>query len=71
MRCSNYLTGPPIFSNHPEEIGEYTISWGKNLLIFMKVRSSVKKVCQKCKTVRRRGRIFVLCSIPKHKQRQG
>ncbi|MDO8469814.1 MAG: 50S ribosomal protein L36 [bacterium] len=37
----------------------------------MKVRSSVKKICMKCKTVRRRGRVFVICVNKKHKQRQG
>jgi len=37
----------------------------------MKVRASVKKICAQCKLVRRRGRLFVICSIPKHKQRQG
>ncbi|MEK7067159.1 MAG: 50S ribosomal protein L36 [Patescibacteria group bacterium] len=36
----------------------------------MKVRSSVKKICAKCKTVRRKGRVHVVCSTPKHKQRQ-
>jgi len=38
----------------------------------MKVRSSVKRICEHCKIVRRRGRIYVICkSNPKHKQRQG
>ncbi|XP_010520576.1 PREDICTED: uncharacterized protein LOC104799642 [Tarenaya hassleriana] len=38
----------------------------------MKVRSSVKKMCEFCRTVKRRGRVYVLCSSnPKHKQRQG
>ena len=37
----------------------------------MKVRSSVKKICEKCKIVKRRGIIYVICAIPKHKQRQG
>ncbi|HBB37039.1 MAG: 50S ribosomal protein L36 [Candidatus Moranbacteria bacterium RIFOXYB1_FULL_44_23] len=37
----------------------------------MKVRASVKKICQKCKIVRRKGKVFVICSNPKHKQRQG
>ncbi|MBX4205331.1 MAG: 50S ribosomal protein L36 [Candidatus Doudnabacteria bacterium] len=37
----------------------------------MKVRASVKPICKKCKIVRRRGIIFVICEIPKHKQRQG
>ncbi|MDP1629284.1 MAG: 50S ribosomal protein L36 [bacterium] len=37
----------------------------------MKVQSSVKKICAKCKMVRRKGRLFVICENPKHKQRQG
>ncbi|MEK7659589.1 MAG: 50S ribosomal protein L36 [Patescibacteria group bacterium] len=37
----------------------------------MKVRSSVKKICAKCKVIRRGGRVRVICSTPKHKQRQG
>ena len=37
----------------------------------MKVRASVKKICDKCKIVRRAGVVRVLCENPKHKQRQG
>ncbi|MBD3311189.1 MAG: 50S ribosomal protein L36 [Candidatus Magasanikbacteria bacterium] len=37
----------------------------------MKVQSSVKKRCAKCKTVRRRGVVYVICENPRHKQRQG
>ncbi|MBI4335045.1 MAG: 50S ribosomal protein L36 [Candidatus Omnitrophica bacterium] len=37
----------------------------------MKVRSSIKKICDKCKIIRRQGIIRVICSDPKHKQRQG
>lgn len=38
----------------------------------MKVRASVKKVCDKCKVIRRRGIVRVICSVnPRHKQRQG
>lgn len=37
----------------------------------MKVRASVRKICMKCKTVRRKGRIHVICTNLKHKQRQG
>ncbi|HIA46381.1 MAG TPA: 50S ribosomal protein L36 [Candidatus Hydrogenedentes bacterium] len=37
----------------------------------MKVRSSVKKICDKCKIIKRRGRVRVICENPKHKQRQG
>ncbi len=38
---------------------------------YMKVRASVKKMCAKCKIIRRKGIIFVICENPKHKQRQG
>ncbi|MEK7192647.1 MAG: 50S ribosomal protein L36 [Patescibacteria group bacterium] len=37
----------------------------------MKVRSSVKPICAKCSIVRRKGRVYVVCDTPKHKQRQG
>lgn len=37
----------------------------------MKVRASVKKICTKCKFVRREGVLKVICENPKHKQRQG
>ncbi|MBP8617957.1 MAG: 50S ribosomal protein L36 [Parcubacteria group bacterium ADurb.Bin305] len=37
----------------------------------MKVRASVKKLCRNCKIVRRKKRLYVVCSNPKHKQRQG
>jgi large subunit ribosomal protein L36 len=48
----------------------------------MKVRPSVKKMCPNCKVVKRstmasqkgskkKIRVYVICSNPKHKQRQG
>ncbi len=37
----------------------------------MKVRSSVKRMCENCKVIRRRGVVRVICTNPKHKQRQG
>ncbi len=37
----------------------------------MKVRTSVKKMCDKCKVIRRHGRVYVICEDPTHKQRQG
>ena len=38
----------------------------------MKVRPSVKKMCDKCKIIKRGGKVMVVCSeSPKHKQRQG
>jgi large subunit ribosomal protein L36 len=36
------------------------------------VRTAIKKLCEACRIVRRRGRLFVVCAkTPKHKQRQG
>jgi large subunit ribosomal protein L36 len=38
----------------------------------MKVRPSVKRMCESCRIIKRHGRILVICSNnPKHKQRQG
>lgn len=37
----------------------------------MKVRASVKRICEKCKMVRRHGKLLVICANPRHKQRQG
>ncbi|MCH7528269.1 MAG: 50S ribosomal protein L36 [Candidatus Marinimicrobia bacterium] len=37
----------------------------------MKVRASVKKICDKCKVIRRRGVVRVICVHGRHKQRQG
>ena len=37
----------------------------------VKVRPSVKPMCEKCKIIRRHGAILVICSNPRHKQRQG
>ncbi len=37
----------------------------------MKVRPSVKPICEKCKVIKRKGKVMVICDNPKHKQRQG
>ncbi len=37
----------------------------------MKVRASVKKMCNKCKIIKRKGVLRVICDNPRHKQRQG
>ena len=37
----------------------------------MKVKPSVKKICDSCKVSRRHGRVMVICENPRHKQRQG
>jgi len=37
----------------------------------MKVKASVKARCEKCKIVKRKGVVRVICSNPRHRQRQG
>ncbi len=37
----------------------------------MKVRASVRRICESCKIVRRKGVVRVICSESRHKQRQG
>jgi large subunit ribosomal protein L36 len=37
----------------------------------MKVRPSIKRLCEKCKIVKRKGVKRVICTDPRHKQRQG
>ncbi|KAL0033316.1 hypothetical protein WJX77_003326 [Trebouxia sp. C0004] len=38
----------------------------------MRVRSAIKKLCDSCKVVKRRGKLYIVCKAsPKHKQRQG
>jgi large subunit ribosomal protein L36 len=57
-------------------IGEGTGRWpggtnGEQETEEMKVRPSVKAMCEKCKVIRRHGRVMVICENPRHKQRQG
>ncbi|HEU4793838.1 50S ribosomal protein L36 [Nitrolancea hollandica] len=37
----------------------------------MKVTASVKRRCDNCRIIRRRRVVRVICTNPKHKQRQG
>ncbi|MBS4099259.1 MAG: 50S ribosomal protein L36 [Sulfuricellaceae bacterium] len=37
----------------------------------MRVRASIKRLCRHCKMVKRHGVLRVICSDPRHKQRQG
>ena len=38
----------------------------------MKVRASVKRLCDSCKIIKRKGVVRVICSAnARHKQRQG
>lgn len=49
-----------------------TVPVPESEVVVMKVRASVKKMCDHCKIIRRRGVVRVICTkFPKHKQRQG
>ena len=37
----------------------------------MKVKPSVKAICEKCKVIKRKGHVMVICENPKHKRKQG
>jgi small subunit ribosomal protein S13 len=37
----------------------------------MKVRASVRRICDKCKVVKRKGVVRIICQNTRHKQRQG
>uniref|UniRef100_A0A889Q2N8 Large ribosomal subunit protein bL36c n=3 Tax=Poales TaxID=38820 RepID=A0A889Q2N8_9POAL len=37
----------------------------------MKIGASVRKICQRCRLVRRRKQLTVICPNLKHKKRQG
>ncbi|TMJ96664.1 MAG: 50S ribosomal protein L36 [Actinobacteria bacterium] len=37
----------------------------------MKVRASVKPICDRCRVIKRHGKVLVICTNPRHKQRQG
>jgi len=43
----------------------------KDMVKIMKVKPSVKKICEKCKIIKRKGKVMVICENPKHKQKQG
>jgi large subunit ribosomal protein L36 len=45
---------------------------GQNRLgTIMKVMASVKRICRNCKVIKRHGIVRVICTDPRHKQRQG
>jgi large subunit ribosomal protein L36 len=37
----------------------------------MKVRASIKPRCERCKIIRRKGVVLIICNNPKHKMKQG
>ena len=62
----------------PYDLTRGRITWRKKQTtlqskegLIMKVRPSVKPMCEKCKIIKRKGKVMVICENPKHKQRQG
>src|SRR3954454_10402195 len=59
------------------ELCPYDLSRGRIVSRYMKEiapvreKPSVKKICDKCKVIRRHGRVMVICENLRHKQRQG
>ena len=49
----------------------FDLQFGCRKAVLMKIRASIKRICESCKIVRRRGVVYVVCSNPRHKQRQG
>ena len=39
--------------------------------VTMRVRPSVKPLCELCRVIRRKGVVRIVCKNPRHKQRQG
>ena len=37
----------------------------------VKVRASVKPICEKCRVIKRHGKVLVICQNARHKQVQG
>ncbi|KAK3281268.1 hypothetical protein CYMTET_10937 [Cymbomonas tetramitiformis] len=71
------LTIPIVFGSswsqrckgfHPRTLNNFE----KLISAEMKVKSAVRKICEACRVVRRRGRVYIICSKnARHKQRQG
>lgn len=52
--------------------GDLSIGFRSQIVSPMKVRASVRRICESCKVIRRHGKVRVICSRdPRHKQRQG
>ena len=64
------LTGPALWTGPvSHDLVQQPNQRRKALLV--KVNPSVKPICDKCKVIRRHGRVMVICENPRHKQRQG
>jgi len=59
--------GDNIFVYPPPNLAVSSFTAG----VVMKVRSSIKRICGKCKMIKRKGVVRIICEDPRHKQRQG
>ena len=55
----------------PYDLTRGRITYRHPLRLSMKVRPSVKAMCERCRVIKRHGRTLVICTNPRHKQRQG
>ena len=54
------------------ELSPYDLTRGRiHVQTPMKVRASVKPMCERCRVIKRHGTTMVICTNPRHKQRQG
>lgn len=65
-----HLGGLNVMSQAPGARLAEDRTWGQGTAR-VKVRPSVKTMCEKCKVIRRHGVVMVICENPRHKQRQG
>jgi large subunit ribosomal protein L36 len=65
------LGQPPRLSSQGASPAGSLRTENRELRTVMKVRASVKKICDKCKVIHRKGVVRVICVNSKHKQRQG
>jgi translation initiation factor IF-1 len=65
------LRSQPRSDHIPLQVGPRRAGADNRGRCAMKVRASVKKMCDNCKVIHRKGVVRVICTNPKHKQRQG
>lgn len=59
----------PPSSHAPQPLQPHTTPMD---ILHTQVRTALKRLCEGCRIVKRKGRLYVTCDkVPKHKQRQG
>ncbi|KAL4869411.1 hypothetical protein BDV12DRAFT_167723 [Aspergillus spectabilis] len=72
LRLLRSGASPAKDGNNAVSVGAAAVGRQVEQVRGMKTRSSVKRLCDGCKPVRRKNRVYIICSKnPKHKQRQG